>query len=80
MVINRFKNPQIDAAYPDGQNVKWASLMKHINARLAVLDNLYQLVNAIRDEEISDYVEINIPLAGFGKIKVDKIISKLSGK
>ena len=78
LVTNRFKNPQIDALYPSGENVKWASLMKHINARLALLDNLYQLVNAIRDEELSDYVEINIPLAGFGKIKVNKIISKLS--
>ena len=80
LVGNRFKNPQIDAAYPAGQNVKWASLMKQINARLAVLDNLYQVVNSIQDEELSDYVELSIPLAGFGKIKVNKIISKLSEK
>jgi len=80
LVTNRFKNPQIDATYPSGQNMKWATLMKNIIARLAVLDNLYQVVNAIRDEELSDYVEINIPLAGFGKIKVDKIISKLLEK
>jgi hypothetical protein len=78
LVTNRFKNPQIDALYPDGENMKWASLMKHINARLALLDNLYELVSVIREDELSDYVELNIPLAGFGKIKVHKIISKLS--
>ena len=78
LVTNRFKNPQIDAGYPAGHNVKWASLMKNINARLDLLDNLYQVVNALRDEELSDYIELSIPLGGFGRIKVDKIISKLS--
>ena len=78
LMTNRFKNPRMDAQYPHGENIKWASLMKNINARLALLDNLYQVVSAIRDEELSDYVELEIPLGGFGRIRVDKIISKLS--
>lgn len=76
LVINRFKNPKIDATYPDGENMKWASLMKNLNTRLELLDNLYQLANAIKEEELSDYIELSVPFP-FGRIKVDKIISKI---
>lgn len=77
LVINRFKNPPMDAWSPSGENPQWAGLMKHTNARLALLDNLYQVVSEIRQEELSDYIELNIPLGVFGKVKVDKIIGKI---
>ena len=47
LIVNKFKNPKMDATYPDGENMKWASLMKNLNTRLELLDNLYQLANAI---------------------------------
>ncbi len=78
LVLNRFKHPTLDASSPAGENKKWVSLMKHMNARLAVLDSLYQIVNEIKEVELSDYIELNIDLLGVGKIKVDKILSRLS--
>ena len=76
LIVNRFKNPKMDATYPHGENMKWASLMKNLNTRLELLDNLYQLANAIKEEELSDYIELSVPTP-FGKIKVDKILSKI---
>ena len=75
LIVNRFRNPKMDATYPTGENIKWANIMKNLNARLELLDNLHQQTNAIKEEELSDYIELSVPI-GVGKIKVDKILSK----
>jgi len=83
LVINRIKRPKMDGLYPSGENFKWAGIIKYMDVRLEVLDELYQLTNSIKEEELSDYLELNVGLEAGGtgfKIKIDKLLSKMFKK
>jgi hypothetical protein len=78
-LVNRFKNPPMDAGYLAGENMEWNSLSKNLNARLELLGNVYETVAGIQESELSDFLEFTVGVPGVAgaKIKVDKIISRI---
>jgi hypothetical protein len=79
ILANRFKNAPVSALGIVGENIEWNSLAKHLSARLEILGDLYESVASIKDDELSDFVEINVGIPGIvgAKIKVDKLLSRI---
>ncbi len=79
ILTNRFKNPPMSALYIDGENMEWNSLAKNYSARLELLGSIYETVASIRDDKLSDFLEITVGVPGVAgaKIKVDKLLSRI---
>jgi hypothetical protein len=82
IIINKFKNPLIDASYPIGKNIEVSTLIKNLVARLELVGVAYESVAVISEPLLSDFLEISIGVPGLAgaKIKVDKIISYFARK